>query len=193
MASLNRELLVLALAALALFFNPSIAKPTFTPFLPPSYPLAVRNPYLSGESVHLHSSEHVLTFTSLATWQPSGQSSVCSRTILERPEAHLVRHSSHQRPSIQPLRRPASRRSNPACYRRFRPSHRDSYNLQAHCERCRFRIGLLLARVASRLCSPEHAVQLPYHVDFERRVWFAKRSDILRHGQRMDRTIRDLF
>lgn len=24
--------------------------PTFTPVLPPSYPLAVRNPYLSGES-----------------------------------------------------------------------------------------------------------------------------------------------
>lgn len=83
MASLNSQLLVLALTVLILFSNLSIAKPTFTPVLPPSYPLAVRNPYLSGESHPLHRSEHVLTSTSLATWQSSRQSSIRSRTILE--------------------------------------------------------------------------------------------------------------
>jgi hypothetical protein len=38
-----------ALSALTVFFGSAIAEASYTPILPPSYPLAVRNPYLSGK------------------------------------------------------------------------------------------------------------------------------------------------
>ncbi len=31
----------------------AVSGPSYTPVLPPSYPLAVRNPYLSGESTSM--------------------------------------------------------------------------------------------------------------------------------------------
>jgi hypothetical protein len=38
-----------ALSALTVFFGSATAEASYTPILPPSYPLAVRNPYLSGK------------------------------------------------------------------------------------------------------------------------------------------------
>jgi hypothetical protein len=49
MAYSHIHLCVLVLSALVVFFGSATAEASYTPILPPSYPLAVRNPYLSGK------------------------------------------------------------------------------------------------------------------------------------------------
>lgn len=44
-----KHLLASAFTALVTFTSPAVGEASFTPILPPSYPLAVRNPYLSGK------------------------------------------------------------------------------------------------------------------------------------------------
>lgn len=50
MASLVTYLFVVLLWMLALLIGLANSQALFTPVLPPSYPLAVRNPYLSGKT-----------------------------------------------------------------------------------------------------------------------------------------------
>lgn len=50
MASLIARVLASVLCALVFLIDSTAAQAFFTPVLPPSYPLAVRNPYLSGKS-----------------------------------------------------------------------------------------------------------------------------------------------
>jgi uncharacterized membrane protein len=49
MKSIVIQLCALIATLLAITIGSVTADATFTPILPPSYPLAVRNPYLSGE------------------------------------------------------------------------------------------------------------------------------------------------
>lgn len=57
MKSISIQLCGLVVALLTITIGSVTADATFTPILPPSYPLAVRNPYLSGEFVRrLHNS-----------------------------------------------------------------------------------------------------------------------------------------
>lgn len=50
MASFFARLIVFVLGALAFLAQFTTGQASFTPVLPPSYPLAVRNPYLSGKA-----------------------------------------------------------------------------------------------------------------------------------------------
>jgi hypothetical protein len=49
MKSIAMQLYALTVTLLTITIGSVTADATFTPILPPSYPLAVRNPYLSGE------------------------------------------------------------------------------------------------------------------------------------------------
>jgi uncharacterized membrane protein SirB2 len=49
MKSIAIQLCALIVTLLTITIGSATADATFTPILPPSYPLAVRNPYLSGE------------------------------------------------------------------------------------------------------------------------------------------------
>lgn len=65
------HLCALALSMFAVLFGSVTAEASFTPILPPSYPLAVRNPYLSG-SICQHISRRPPLTISLA-WLPGNQ------------------------------------------------------------------------------------------------------------------------
>lgn len=75
--------LLYILPAFSSLFWQAYSAPTFKPLLPPSYPLAVRSPYLSGKNIP-SSYIHILISSSMASWRSGAQFTGSLTTILVR-------------------------------------------------------------------------------------------------------------
>jgi hypothetical protein len=63
----------LTILVFPLYFLLALCQPSTTPILPPSYPIAVKNPYLSGKTTTACSYHDALLTTWYVAWLPGNQ------------------------------------------------------------------------------------------------------------------------
>lgn len=74
----SKRLWRLCLLAFLSAIHLTIAAPSFNPILPPSYPLAVKNPYLSGMAQRRDKyALQLIALRSMAPWKPDRELRVC--------------------------------------------------------------------------------------------------------------------